>query len=265
MTVFSDESGGIAFRDSVGVAGGTQGMQIPKRELLQAGANHPIGTVLEGGKKAFYHSSGTRANANPAANLYAKRVFDIILATVLTIILAPLLLTICLLVATSGMPIIYRHRRIGRHGVAFGCWKFRTMSININFEAYLATHPEAALEWQRNQKLENDPRITAIGKWLRRLSLDELPQLINVLAGDMSLVGPRPVTSSELHRYGANAIDYLSVRPGMTGLWQVSGRNRLSYAERVSVDIQYISNISIAIDLFILLKTIKVLISGNGK
>jgi lipopolysaccharide/colanic/teichoic acid biosynthesis glycosyltransferase len=196
-----------------------------------------------------------------------KRVLDCGLSIVLLLVLAPFFLVVSLLVALDGGNVFYGHPRIGWDGRQFRCLKFRTMIVDANdcLIEYLGLHPAAALEWQLNQKLDVDPRITPIGNFLRRTSLDELPQLFNVLKGEMSLVGPRPVTKSELARYGEHAIDYLTCRPGITGLWQVSGRNRLSYDRRVALDVEYSKEQSLWGDLVILLRTFRVLLTGDGK
>lgn len=195
-----------------------------------------------------------------------KRLIDVIGASILLILLSPVFLIVSILVALDGGPVFYRHTRIGRHGVPFGCLKFRTMILGADhcLNEYLSYHPLAGEEWEREQKLTFDPRITAIGRFLRRTSLDELPQLVNVLYGDMSLVGPRPVTQGELRHYGNASAEYLSVRPGITGLWQISGRNDVSYAQRVALDQTYVSTLSVWRDLVILLKTPVVVFSKRG-
>lgn len=163
--------------------------------------------------------------------------------------------------------IFFGHRRIGKNGKVFKCWKIRTMVVGAEQKLikYLAENPEAAEEWKRDHKLENDPRITKLGAFLRRTSLDEFPQLWNVLRGEMSLVGPRPIVRSELHKYGEHRTSYMSMKPGVTGLWQVSGRNDISYDERVGLDVQYLSSISIAEDMTILLKTAKAVLARTEK
>jgi exopolysaccharide production protein ExoY len=195
-----------------------------------------------------------------------KRVFDCVGAIPLLITFSPLFAVFGLLVAMDGGPVIYRHQRIGRNGRLFDCYKFRTMIVGAHdlFDEFLELHPAAVAEWQDAQKLNVDPRITSTGGFLRRTSLDELPQLLNVIRGEMSLVGPRPVTASELARYGGHAGQLLTVLPGMTGLWQVSGRNRLSYAERVRLDMQYVATRSFWQDCAILIRTVGVLFRGDG-
>ena len=197
---------------------------------------------------------------------FAKRVTDIILATFALLILWPVFLLIAALVATDGGPVFYRHRRIGKDGVAFDCLKFRTMILGATecLEEYLAYHPSEREEWERAQKLSFDPRTTAVGRMLRTSSFDELPQFFNVLVGDMSLVGPRPVTRSELAFYGDKVELYRSVRPGITGLWQISGRNDVSYEERVELDARYVREQSFWCDLMILMRTPRVVLSKTG-
>jgi exopolysaccharide production protein ExoY len=168
--------------------------------------------------------------------------------------------------ATSPGPIFYRHIRIGLRGKPFGLWKFRTMRHQSNdlFWNHLAESAEAQREWARYQKLKKDPRITKVGTFLRRTNLDELPQVLNVLLGDMSLVGPRPVVEEELKRYGAGGALYTAVLPGITGLWQVSGRGSLPYERRVALDVEYVSTWSFARDLMVLTKTLNAVWTRRG-
>ncbi|KAB0267737.1 sugar transferase [Microvirga brassicacearum] len=195
-----------------------------------------------------------------------KRVVDVIGASFLLILGIPVFLAVAALVAIDGGPVFFRHRRVGKKGRTFGCIKFRTMILGAEecLGEYLSYHPEAQMEWAKEQKLSFDPRVTAIGRFLRLSSLDELPQLINVIKGDMSLVGPRPVTQGELAHYGFATSIYKSVRPGITGLWQVSGRNDVGYDTRVRLDEQYVKNWNLAADLQILLRTPAVVISRRG-
>lgn len=177
-----------------------------------------------------------------------------------------IVLVVTLLVLTDGWPILFAHERVGRHGRPFKCLKFRTMANNANerLAALLASDPVARAEWEANQKLENDPRVTCIGALLRKSSLDELPQFWNVLRGDMALVGPRPIVANEAHHYGEHYAEYLSVKPGVTGLWQVSGRSDTTYSERVALDVDYIRNRPFKRDLGILLRTVGVVLSRSG-
>jgi Undecaprenyl-phosphate galactose phosphotransferase WbaP len=199
-------------------------------------------------------------------NNMLKRTVDCIGSLVLIIIFSPILAIIALLIRRDGGSSIYKQERIGYGGKTFKCYKFRSMVMNSKqrLEEVLATDPKAREEWENDFKLKNDPRITAIGNFLRKTSLDELPQLFNVLQGDMSLVGPRPVVPDELPRYGALTQKYLSARPGMTGLWQVSGRNDVTYRERVSLDCYYIENWKLHTDFVLMLKTVTVIFHGKG-
>jgi exopolysaccharide production protein ExoY len=199
--------------------------------------------------------------------LSTKRVLDIVLASCGIILFAPLLITCFLLtIASSRGPALFRHKRIGFGGKSFGCLKFRTMvpDASERLRQHLASDPSAAAEWAASHKLRNDPRVTAVGAVLRKTSLDELPQLFNVLRGDMSLVGPRPVTEEELAKYGPSAGAYLSCRPGISGLWQVSGRSTTSYEKRVACDTFYARNWSLFLDAKILIVTIPSLLFSDG-
>lgn len=195
-----------------------------------------------------------------------KRLFDLVVATSSLIAIAPFFLWIVLRIRADGGPAIYQHQRVGQRGKAFGCYKFRTMVINSEqvLEDLLRCNQDAAAEWSRDFKLKNDPRITDIGKFLRRLSLDELPQLLNVIKGEMSLVGPRPIIQDEVSRYGDNAHFYFEAKPGITGLWQVSGRNDIDYSRRVMLDTWYVQNWSLWHDIIIIFKTFPVVWKGSG-
>jgi Undecaprenyl-phosphate galactose phosphotransferase WbaP len=197
---------------------------------------------------------------------FIKRSFDITVALLLLILCLPLFTVLALQIRRSGGPAFFGHSRIGHQGRAFPCYKFRTMVPNSAevLEALLSHDANARAEWEREFKLRNDPRITPVGAFLRRTSLDELPQLWNVLRGDMSLVGPRPVIGEELARYGDDASYYLQVRPGMTGLWQVSGRNNVDYGTRVALDAWYVRNWSLWNDIVILVKTVRVVLAREG-
>lgn len=189
----------------------------------------------------------------------AQRLFDIVGALVIIAFFLPLILIISLAVAvTSPGPVLFRQRRIGRGGSPFQCWKFRTMVIDAEERLVdlLTRDPEARAEWNRDHKLRSDPRITLVGNLLRKSSLDELPQLLNVLQGTMSLVGPRPIVLAECERYGRYFADYCSVRPGITGLWQISGRNDVSYRRRIAYDVIYSRRHSIALNFKILALTL---------
>ena len=162
--------------------------------------------------------------------------------------------------------IIFAHRRVGKGGKLFPCYKFQSMvpDAQKRLEEYLAENPEARKEWEESFKLTNDPRVTKLGAFLRKTSLDELPQLWNVLMGDMSLVGPRPIVTKEIERYGDYIREYYMVPPGITGMWQVNGRSDTTYEERVAMDTWYVRNWSIWIDLVYLFKTVKTVFTGKG-
>jgi Undecaprenyl-phosphate galactose phosphotransferase WbaP len=195
-----------------------------------------------------------------------KAAFDHVVAMVLLLLLAPLLLALSMLVLLDGGPAFYRHKRIGAGGRIFDCIKFRTMVPDADrvLRRVLAENPAAADEWAATQKLHADPRVTSLGRFLRRSSLDELPQLINVLRGEMSLVGPRPIVQAETARYADDIDYYYETKPGLTGLWQVSGRSDTSYARRVRLDVWYVRNWTLWHDIAILLKTIPAVFLQRG-
>jgi len=188
-----------------------------------------------------------------------KWSFDFTLALILIVLLMPLLFMIACSVVSDGGSILFVHSRVGRSGQRFGCFKFRTMVVDADevLAATLASDPEALAEWTTRRKLVKDPRVTQIGHFLRRSSLDELPQLINVLRGDMSIVGPRPIVSEEVSKYGEDIQYYYKVRPGITGLWQVNGRSRTTFAERVLIDKRYVRDWNLYHDLDPVLKVMK--------
>ncbi len=208
------------------------------------------------------------ARLAPPASPYAgtKRVLDILGAIVLATVFSPLIVAIAVMMHRKGGSIIYKHRRVGRNGRTFECLKFRTMVPNADqvLRELLERDPAIKAEWVRDHKLRCDPRVTRLGRFLRRTSLDELPQLWNVMRGEMSLVGPRPVVREELLRYGRNARAYLSAKPGITGLWQVKGRNDTDYRRRVVLDTYYVRNQNLLLDLYILFKTTRVVLGGSG-
>jgi len=188
-------------------------------------------------------------------------------AAVLILLLSPVFLVVAAIIwRTDGAPITFGHYRVGRDGRLFKCLKFRSMARNAEqaLADLLKNDPAARAEWEREHKLHHDPRITPIGHFIRKTSLDELPQLFNVLRGEMNLVGPRPITVPEVGRYGVARWQYLSVRPGLTGLWQVSGRNDVSYEERVELDRRYVQERSFLMDISILLRTVNVVLARRG-
>lgn len=200
-------------------------------------------------------------------NRLAKTVFDYTLTIIGTLAISPILVFIALWVyKDSPGPVIFKHIRIGKDGKPFPCYKFRSMCVDAKerLAELLAHDPEARAEWERDFKLKNDPRITKSGAFLRKTSLDELPQIFNVLRGEMSLVGPRPIIAEELERYGEYVDDYLMVKPGITGMWQVSGRSDIEYHERVQMDSWYVRNWSVWIDIVMLFKTFAVVLARKG-
>lgn len=208
-----------------------------------------------------------RQNLLDPKRLALKRCMDLLLSTVIAICSLPILLGIILAIRIeSSGPALFRQKRIGQNGREIKILKFRTMVCNAEecLARYLEENPQLRAEWDATQKLQNDPRITRVGEFLRRTSLDELPQIWNVLCGEMSLVGPRPIVREEIAKYGLTFDSYMRVRPGITGLWQVSGRSDLAYPERVRIDAWYISNWSTWLDLYILAKTIPVVFERKG-
>lgn len=218
------------------------------------------------GNAAVQHSDagGLPDNALGGAT---KRLADIALAVLALIILFPLLVGIAILVRASGLgPVFYGHERVGFGGRRFRCYKFRTMVTDGDrvLEDYLSRFPAEREVWLAERKLRDDPRVTPVGAILRKLSIDELPQLYNIIVGHMSIVGPRPVVAEELKNYGGSAIHYMRTRPGLTGLWQVSGRNDTSYRQRVLLDRLYVLRWSLLLDVRIVLLTIPAVLTSRG-
>lgn len=242
---------------------------IPQGPWCMLGLNRieAAGRGMVRGAEAAALAGRTRGSRFAAMRPNIKRAMDIMGAGALLLVLLPLFVLLAAIIRRDGGPAFYAHRRIGLGGREFGCMKFRSMVVDSDsrLAALLERDAAARAEWQETRKLRNDPRVTGIGRFLRATSLDELPQLINVLRGEMSLVGPRPVTAGELATYyGAAAEHYTAVRPGITGLWQVSGRNDTSYAERVALDVAYATRPSLAQDLGILLRTPLVVLQRRG-
>lgn len=184
----------------------------------------------------------------------AKRVMDVSVSLIALLLLFPLFVLISLLIAvTDGRPVIFRQRRLGQDGKVFMIYKFRTMVKNA--EEVLRSHPDLMEEYRRTYKISRDPRVSKLGRLLRKTTLDELPQLLNVLAGEMSLVGPRPIVPDEIEKYGEWSFVYLAMKPGCAGLWQCSGRSQTEYPDRVKLDIEYFEHASIRYDLWILART----------
>ena len=229
---------GLRFKDTTIYAG-------PEGRVIDLASSEPVG-----------------APSHPA-----KRGFDIVLALAACLLLLPLIvMVVALLFATQGRPIFIRHRRIGRDGASFYCLKFRTMVKNAGevLEAHLERNSQARVEWEATRKLKQDPRVTSFGRVLRKSSVDELPQLLNILIGEMSVVGPRPIVQDEVKYYGPHIEDYLKVRPGLTGLWQVSGRSDVSFKQRVALDSEYARSRTFTGDMWIILKTIPAVLRSQG-
>jgi Undecaprenyl-phosphate galactose phosphotransferase WbaP len=244
---------------------------------LSVGDHAPIGVNLLALNEAIaaggYRGQSHRLDADRAYPLAhgtlsaAKRAFDIVAAASALLVLLPVLaLCACAVRMTSPGPVFFRQRRLGQGGEEFSILKFRTMVLDseARLQHLLATDPQARIEWDADHKLRSDPRVTTIGGFLRRFSLDELPQFWNVLVGEMSMVGPRPIVRHEVPRYREAFSTYTKVRPGITGLWQVSGRNDTGYEERVSLDCRYVQNWSPMMELRILIKTVGTVISAAG-
>ena len=200
-------------------------------------------------------------------NLGIKRFMDLSVVLVGGLIIMPFLLLIALLIKiNSPGPVFYKHKRLGKSGRHFYAYKFRSMVVDSEkrLQEMLENDPEIRAEWEKNHKLQNDPRITSIGKLLRRTSMDEFPQLINILKGEMSLIGPRPIVDDEVEKYGEDYERIFSIKPGLSGLWQVSGRSNTNYHERVAYDTYYLQSWSVWLDLWIIFKTFGVVIKGRG-
>ena len=197
-----------------------------------------------------------------------KRIFDFVFSFLLIIFFIPLFLIIGIIIKINSKgPILYSQKRIGKNNITFSCYKFRTMHPEAKYllKEILIKNPNFKSEFSETRKIINDPRITKFGKFLRFSSLDELPQIFNVLNGDMSFIGPRPIVKSEIKKYGNAFKKVFSIKPGISGLWQVSGRNKLSYKKRVELDIFYSENISFRLDIKIFIRTILVILFPYGK
>ena len=241
--------------------------------------SHSHGSNVSVASEVEYDYGGARGHSRPwvahattlPGSLFRYRVIkrgmDLLLILLALPILLPAILVLGAIVRlTSPGPIFFSHRRICTNGSFFSMWKFRTMCVNSSavLEQHLSASPEARAEWKQNHKLKRDPRVTSIGLILRRFSLDELPQVWNVLSGRMSLVGPRPIVAAEVERYGDCFPCYCRVKPGVTGLWQVSGRSMLTYDERVKLDCEYVKNWSLLRDIKILFLTLRSVVNQDG-
>lgn len=225
-------------------------------------------TVADTTFPEFTFSVGTPATSKWSRICAAsRRTFDATFALVAIVLTAPISLALILIIRLSSTgPAIYKHRRIGQNGVEFDCLKFRTMVPDADqaLTALLQENDSYKREFEESQKLKDDPRVTFVGKFLRKVSLDELPQFWNILKGEMSVVGPRPIVEDEIVRYGPDLPIVLSVKPGLTGLWQVSGRNDIDYRERVALDRQYVLSRSFWSDVRIIVKTITVMVKRDS-
>jgi exopolysaccharide production protein ExoY len=235
-------------------------LSLPRPELVFAASVSGQGGATSLAAEEAQYGSGhtTGPGKDEPLGGWPKRLTDITIATAGLLLAGPVMLLVALLILmTDRGPIFFAHSRIGFRGQPFRCFKFRTMATagDTILDEYLAAHPEAAAEWQESRKLAHDPRVGVVGQMLRKSSLDELPQLFNILRGDMSCVGPRPVVRDELERYGSLVGYYLRTRPGLTGLWQVTGRSSTEYAARVRLDAQYVTTWSLWADFVILCRT----------
>ncbi len=235
-----------------------------KQERFYTDAQHTSASV--GPWPVELPSRRPSAPATHAISFDGKRLVDFIGAVFALIAFAPVMLAVSAILMLQGSGIVFRHQRLGRNGKTFPCFKFCTMVPNADrvLNELLERDPKAREEWYRTHKLVNDPRVTWIGLLLRKSSIDELPQILNVLRGEMSLIGPRPVTVAEIARYGRAARWYYAVRPGITGLWQVSGRNSMDYKRRVALDVFYVRNRCAKLDIRILLRTVYVVLTQAG-
>jgi exopolysaccharide production protein ExoY len=237
------------------------------RDVAQDFGSAAVLSPRMGGSPAAY---GPRRGGGKSAwhwKLDAIRLMDIAIALAALLFFGPAMILIAAIVRSQdGGAAIFSHQRIGVGGRAFGCLKFRSMVVDApeRLRAMLEADPDARAEWERDQKLRHDPRITAYGNFLRKTSLDELPQLLNVLKGEMSIVGPRPIVASEIAKYGRYFRYYIRVPPGITGMWQVSGRNDVEYDERVALDVLYVKRRTIWVNMFILIKTVPAVLNRRG-
>jgi exopolysaccharide production protein ExoY len=225
------------------------------------------GSGLEAGRFEVWGDAPAAGSTYRVQTSGLKRVMDVAVAFPVLVFISPLLIAIYVLIKIFDPgPALFRQLRVGRDGEQFMVFKFRSMRVDaeVRLAQLLASDPAAQEEWTSYQKLRNDPRVTIVGRILRKTSLDELPQLVNILRGEMSVIGPRPVTSSEIHRYGSAYPFYTAVRPGVLGLWQVKGRNRLTYPERVALDVKYVTTWSIWQDFKIATMAIPVVLLGLG-
>lgn len=247
-----------------------QVMTVRALEPVQRGRgrhDRPLVKAVEQGPRGNVRPVGSRVRSISARETFMWRMFDVMVAAMILLIVFPFLIVLTLvLYASDPGPVLFRHRRLGHRGRYFQCLKFRTMKVDGDeiLGDHLNRNPEALREWNATQKLRCDPRVTAVGAIVRKLSLDEFPQLFNVLAGDMSIVGPRPIVEMEVQRYGDNFEQYCLVRPGLTGVWQTSGRSDTSYEKRVDMDVSYVDRKSLVLDAWLLCKTVPAVLLARG-
>lgn len=213
---------------------------------------------------SFRTQSDVKTKISKKVYIKVKRVIDVILASIALILLSPLfaIIAIAIKIDSKG-PVFFAHKRIGKNGKIIKLYKFRSMVINAE-ELIKSFTPEQMREYKENYKLTNDPRITKVGKFLRKTSLDELPQLINIINGDLSIIGPRPVVADELEKYGTNKDKFLSVTPGLTGYWAANGRSNTTYEQRMEMELYYIDNLSLKMDIKVFFKTILSVVKKEG-
>lgn len=212
-------------------------------------------------------TEGTCPRPLSPLDAFLWRSFDVVVAWVLLVAVLPFLIVLStFLYLNDPGPIFYRHRRLGFRGRYFNCIKFRTMKVDGDaiLREHLRKCPAARSEWEETRKLRHDPRVTQVGAVMRKLSFDEFPQLINVLRGEMSIVGPRPIVEAEVGRYGRHFEHYCLVRPGLTGLWQTSGRNDTSYQQRVRLDVAYVARKGLLLDIWLIFKTVPAVVLARG-
>jgi exopolysaccharide production protein ExoY len=236
--------------------------------VFQYGAIQAEQTSYDQTTAAYVDATGAlKHRSRRRGAVEVTRMIDVFASAAALLFLAPLFVIVAILIKLQdGGPILFAHSRIGRNGQSFRCLKFRSMVLDadMRLREHLAANPEARKEWAENQKLRKDPRITPVGMFLRKSSIDELPQIINVLIGEMSLVGPRPIVTSEIAHYGKSFRHYCRVRPGITGLWQVSGRNDICYRRRVALDRTYVRGQSLRMYVLIVLKTVPAVLRSSG-
>lgn len=244
------------------------GAEAGAASLFGEGGSDSLSPTLTGARPFFRFIEPTpAADGMNAGSRWITRALDIVLASALLVVALPALLVVAVMLKfDSPGPLFFVQRRIGLGGKSFGCIKFRTMCVDSAavLEAHLRTDPDARAEWNTYFKLKDDPRVTRLTSAIRKFSIDEFPQLLNIIRGEMTIVGPRPIIAAEIEKYGAHFTDYCSVKPGLTGLWQVSGRNNISYSRRVALDRFYVRRKSVVLDMKIIAMTIPAVLGARG-